>query len=90
MQYVCHTMILATPRVSGVEGFYSIYFYWSHTHVQGVKQSVRLSVVVIIIVGTKIARSQVLGVYACCKHNQSVDISEKLVFTCFKLLKMAY
>ena len=39
-------------------------------HAQGVKQSVCMSVVV---VGTKIARSRVLGVYACYKHNQSVD-----------------
>ena len=25
-----------------------------------------------------------------CKHNKSVDINEKLVSTCFELLKMAY
>ena len=50
-------------------------------HVQAVKQSVCPSVVV---VGMKIA---VLGICACCKHNQSV---EKLVSMCFKLLKMAY
>ena len=31
-------------------------------------------VVVIIVVSTKIARSQVLGICACCKHNESVDI----------------
>ena len=42
---------------------------------QGVKQSVYPSVViVVVVVGTKIARSRVLGVCACCKHNQSVDI----------------
>ena len=46
-------------------------------------------VVVVIVVGTKIARSRVLGVCACCKHNQSVDIGEKLVCTDFKLLKKA-
>ena len=46
-------------------------------HAQGVKQSVCLSVVVVVVViGTKIARSRVLGVCACCKHNQSVDIDE--------------
>ena len=60
-------------------------------HAQGVKQLVCPSVVVVIvIVGTKIARSRVLGVCACIKHNQSVDIGEKLVCTGFKLLKKAY
>ena len=58
-------------------------------HAQGVKQSVCPSVVVVV-VGTKITRSQVLGVCACCKHNQSVVISEKLVCTGFELLKKAY
>ena len=58
---------------------------------QGVKQSVCLSVVVVVVViGTKIARSRVLGIYASCKHNQSVDIGEKLVCTSFELLKRAY
>ena len=57
------------------------------THAQGVKQSVCLSVIV---VGTKIARSQVLGICACCKHNELVDICEKLVSVCFKLLDMAH
>ena len=56
-------------------------------HAQGVKQSVCMSVVV---VGTKIARSRVLGICACCKHNQSVDIGEKLVHMRFELLKKAY
>ena len=61
------------------------------THVQGVKQSVCPSVVIIIVViGTKIARFRILGICACCKHNQSVDISEKLVFMRFELLKKAY
>ena len=64
------------------------------THAQGVKQSVCLSVVVIvvvvIVVGTKIARSHILGICAFYKHNQSVDIGEKLVCMRFKLLKMAY
>ena len=64
---------------------------WSlpRAHAQGVKQSVCPSVVVVV-VGTKIAISRVLGVCACCKHNQSVDIDEKLVCTGFKLLKKAY
>ena len=43
-----------------------------------------------VVVGTKIARSRVLGVCVCCKHNQSVDIGEKLVCTGFELLKKAY
>ncbi|MCG8623774.1 MAG: hypothetical protein MJE68_17500, partial [Proteobacteria bacterium] len=47
-------------------------------HAQEVKQSVCPSVIVVV-VGTKITRSRVLGVCACCKHNQSVDIGEKLV-----------
>ena len=61
-------------------------------HAQGVKQSVCMSVVVVVVVvvGTKIARSRVLGVCACCKHNQSIDIGEKLVCTRFELLKKAY
>ena len=63
--------------------------YLPHTHAQGVKQSVCPSVVVVI-VGTKIIRSQVLGICACCKHNELVDIGEKLVSTRFELLKMAY
>ena len=33
-------------------------------------------VVVVVVVGTKIARSRVLGICACYKHNQSVDIGE--------------
>ena len=49
-------------------------------HAQGVKQSS-------VVVGTKIARSRVLGVYA---HNQSVDIGEKLVCTGFEFLNKAY
>ena len=58
-------------------------------HAQGVKQSVCPSVV-IVVVSMKIARSRVLGIYACCKHNQSVDIGEKMVCTHFKLFKKAY
>ena len=57
-----------------------------HAHEQGVQQLVCMSVVVVIVVvvGTKITRSRVLGIYACCKYNQSVDIGEKLVCTRFK------
>ena len=49
-----------------------------------------MSVVVVVVVGTKIARSRILGIYACYLHNQSVDIGEKLVCTGFELLKKAY
>ena len=56
-------------------------------HVQGVKQSV-LSVVVVIV--TKIARSRVLGICACCNYYELVDIGEKLVSVCFELLNMAH
>ena len=59
------------------------------THAQGVKQSVCPSVVVVVM-GTKIARSRFLGICACYKHNQLVDIGEKLVCTRFELLKKAY
>ena len=59
-------------------------------HAQGVKQSVCMSIVVVVVVvfvGTKIARSRVLGICARCKHHQSVDIGEKLVYMRFELLK---
>ena len=58
-------------------------------HAQGVKQSVCPSVVVVVVVvvGTKIARSRVLGICACCKHNQSVDVREKLA--CSYALRIA-
>ena len=59
-------------------------------HAQGVKQSVCPSVVVVVVVGTKIAIYRVLGVCACYKHIQSIDIDEKLVCTGFELLKKAY
>ena len=50
-------------------------------HAQGVKQLVCLSVavVVVVVVGTKITRYRILGICECCKHNQSVDIGEKVV-----------
>ena len=57
-------------------------------HAQGVKQSICMSVVVVvvIVIGTKIARSHILGICVCCKYNQSIDIGEELVCTRFKLL----
>ena len=33
------------------------------------------------------ARSRVIGICACCKHNESVDIDEKLVSIRFEMLK---
>ena len=42
---------------------------------QGVKQLVYPFDVV---VGTKIARSLVVGICAYCRHNESIDIDEKL------------
>ena len=58
---------------------------------QGVKQSVRPSVIiVVVVVGTKITKSRVLGICACYKHNKSVDIGEKLVCMRFEFLKKAY
>ena len=53
---------------------------------QEVKQSVCPSVVV----ATKIARSQVLGIWATPKHNEPVDIGEKLAAVCFELFERAY
>ena len=38
---------------------------------------------------TKIAKSLVLGISACCKHYKSIYIGEKLVSVRFELLKMA-
>ena len=38
----------------------------------------------------KIAISRVLGICTCYKHNQSVDIGEKIVCTRFEFLKKAY
>ena len=56
---------------------------------QGVKQSVCMSVNVVVVVGTKITGSCILGICACCKHNQSLDIGEKLVCRRFELVKKA-
>ena len=46
-------------------------------------------VVVVVVVSTKIARSRDLDICVCCKHNESVDIYEKLVSVRFELLNMA-
>ena len=57
-------------------------------HAQGVKQSsVVVVVVVVVVISINIARSRVLGICACCKRNQSVDIGAKLVFMRIELLK---
>ena len=69
--------------------WYCICWLLPHMHAQGVKQSVYPSVIVVV-VGTKITRSRVLGIWLCYKHNQSVDIGEKLVCKRFESLKKAY
>ena len=55
-------------------------------HAQGVKQSVCMSVV-IVVVHIKITGS---GDLDSCNNYESVDIGEKLVPVRLKLLKMAY
>ena len=47
-----------------------------HAHVQGAIGLVCLLSVIVIVV-TKIARSRVLGIYACCNYHKLVDIGEK-------------
>ena len=42
------------------------------------------------VVVTKIARSRVLGICACCNYHELVDIGEKLVSVRFKLLNTAH
>ena len=44
----------------------------------------------VVVVVTKIARSRVLGICVCCNYHELVDIGEKLVSVCFKLLNMAH
>ena len=39
------------------------------------------------VIVTKIARSQVLRICACYKHNESVDIGEKTVFCALQIAK---
>ena len=71
---------------------FSIIGLITRAHAQEVKQSVCPSVaivVIVVVVGTKIAISRLLGICACYKHNQLIDIGEKL-YMCFKLLKKAY
>ena len=60
-----------------------------HTHAQGVQQLFCMSVVVtVIVIDTKIARSRVLDICACCKYNQSLNIGEKLVYMyVFRIVK---
>ena len=53
-----------------------------HVHIQRVKQSICPSVVVV--VGTKITISCVVGVYECSKHNQLVDIRFVRTSNCSK------
>ena len=55
---------------------------------QGVKQSVCPSVV--IVVSTKIARSRDLGIWATRKHNESIEIFEKRASLCFESFGKAH
>ena len=48
------------------------------------------SVIVVVIVNKKIARSRHLGTLAIRKHNKSVDFGEKLASLCFESSGMAY
>ena len=62
---------------------------------QGVKQSVCMSVVVVVIIVVVVVRMKTtgsgdLGICTCCNNDESVDIGEKLVPARLKLLKMAY
>ena len=45
---------------------------------------------VVAVVVTKITRSRILGIYACCNYHELVDIGQKLVSVHFKLLNMAH
>ena len=47
-------------------------------------------IVVVDIIGTKITRSRDLGICVCYKHNESVDIGEKLFSVCFESLNKAH
>ena len=42
------------------------------------------------VVVTKIARSRVLGICACCNYHELVDIGEKLASVRFELLNTAH
>ena len=39
----------------------------------------------VVIVSTQIAISRDVGIYATCKHKESIEFSEKLVSVCFEL-----
>ena len=47
---------------------------------QGVKQICPSVVIVIVVVVVISTRSQVLGIFACSKHNGSVDVDKKIGF----------
>ena len=47
-------------------------------------------VVVVVVVSTKIAKSQDLGISEGCKHSQIVKVGEKLASMCVKVLRSAY
>ena len=55
-----------------------------HAHAQGVKQSVCMSIVVVVVVRTKIAGLDDLGTRGTSKANEFVEISEKLASVYFE------
>ena len=65
-------------------------YFLPRAHAQGVKQSVLSVVCLLSVVVTKIARSRVLGICACCNYHELVDIGEKLASVRFELLNTAH
>ena len=61
-----------------------------HAHVQGVKQLVLSVCRLSVIVTTKIAISRGLGILVTHKHNESVEIGEKLASACFDSFDTAH
>ena len=44
----------------------------------------------VVVVSTKITISRDVGVYATCKHNESIEFGEKLALVCFKSRDMVH
>ena len=62
------------------------HYYYPARMRRGKKNRFCLSVVVV----TKIARSRILGICACCDYHELVDIGEKVVSVRSELLNMAH
>ena len=73
--------------------FLLLLFLLPRAHAQEVKQLVypSVAVIVIVVVGTKITISHLLGICACYKHNRSIDIGENFICasSCSKRLTSA-